>query len=340
MKIKFTKEDVKNKLKKCLKEHYQTLVLLVVFFIMMIPLPYYITIGGGVINMDDKITVSGEVEKKGSISSCYVSELKGNIGTFLLSYVIPSFERTKISDVVAEEEDVDDYEFRERMSFVSSYEIAKKVAFEAHGLKVEEHLEGIYVVGIEDSAKTTLEGQDKIVSIEGKKITNLEEIKAILSNKKANDEVLIEVLRNNKKVNTKTILQEKDGSILMGIYLMSEYSYITDKKVSFDSSQKESGPSGGLIMSLSIYNKLSDTDITKGKMVVGTGTIDSLGNVGEIGGVKYKVRGAIRNKAQVFLVPKENYEEAKKELDKHDTKMKLIMVETFTDALAKLNNLD
>ena len=53
-----------------------------------------------------------------------------------------------------------------------------------------------------------------------------------------------------------------------------------------------------------------DEDITKGKTVVGTGTIDIDGNVGAIGGVKYKLIGAVKNKADVFLVPKDNYEEA------------------------------
>lgn len=340
MKNKFDKNKLKDGLKKFFKEHYQTLILLIVFLILMIPMPYYITIGGGVINMDDKIMVDGEIDKKGSISSCYVSELKGNIGTFLLSYVIPSFERTKISDVVLDEEDVDDYEFREKMSFVSSYELAKKVAFEAHGLKVEEKLKGIYVVGIDKDAITTLKGQDKILKIGDKKITKLDDLKDILKDKKVNETIAIEVLRNGKKVMAEATLQEKDGTILMGIYLMSEYQYVTDKVVKFDSSSKESGPSGGLMMSLSIYNKLGSNDITKGKMVVGTGTIDSVGNVGEIGGVKYKVQGAIKNKADVFLVPKGNYEEAKKELDKHDTKMKLIMVETFDDALKKLKEMD
>ena len=39
-------------------------------------------------------------------------------------------------------------------------------------------------------------------------------------------------------------------------------------------------------------NAITEYDITKGLMIAGTGTIDSVGNVGEIGGVTYKLAGA------------------------------------------------
>ena len=61
-------------------------------------------------------------------------------------------------------------------------------------------------------------------------------------------------------------------------------------------------------------NNLTEEDITKGKKIVGTGTIEEDGSVGSIGGVKYKLNGAVRQKADIFLVPAgENYEEALKE---------------------------
>ena len=54
---------------------------------------------------------------------------------------------------------------------------------------------------------------------------------------------------------------------------------------------------------LLIYDYLTEEDITKGRTIVGTGTIDENGNVGSIGGVKYKLKGAVKNKAEIFLVP-------------------------------------
>ena len=92
-------------------------------------------------------------------------------------------------------------------------------------------------------------------------------------------------------------------------------------------------------MALSIYNKLTKEDITKGKIIAGTGTIDASGNVGEIGGVKYKVLGAIKKHADVFLCPEENYDDAIKALN-GNKKLKVIKVSTLEGTIKALKNLD
>ena len=51
------------------------------------------------------------------------------------------------------------------------------------------------------------------------------------------------------------------------------------------------------MMSLAIYNALTNNDLTKGRLIVGTGTIDENGKVGEIDGVKYKLKSAVNKKA-------------------------------------------
>ena len=91
-------------------------------------------------------------------------------------------------------------------------------------------------------------------------------------------------------------------------------------------------------MSLSIYNKLVDEDITKGRKIVGTGTIDTDGNVGEIGGVKYKLLGAVKSKADIFLVPYENYDEAIRYKNENNYDIKIIKVATFDEALNTLKS--
>ena len=100
----------------------------------------------------------------------------------------------------------------------------------------------------------------------------------------------------------------------------------------------ESGSSGGFMLSLAIYDRLVDADLTKGRKIVGTGTIDANGNVGEIGGVKYKVLGASREKADIFFCPKENYEEAINTKNKYNLKLKIVKVETLEEAINYLKN--
>ena len=91
------------------------------------------------------------------------------------------------------------------------------------------------------------------------------------------------------------------------------------------------------MLTLAIYNNLVAKDITNGKKIVGTGTIDDNGNVGSIGGVKYKLNGAVRSKADIFLVPSgENYEEAVKEAKRKKYSIKIVSVSTFDEALKKI----
>jgi PDZ domain-containing protein len=70
------------------------------------------------------------------------------------------------------------------------------------------------------------------------------------------------------------------------------------------------GPSAGLMFSLAVYNVLSPSDLTGGRRIAGTGTIDLDGTVGPVGGVKQKVIAAEAMGATYFLCPVDNYNAA------------------------------
>ena len=93
------------------------------------------------------------------------------------------------------------------------------------------------------------------------------------------------------------------------------------------------------MLTLTIYSHLNEIDLTDGKTIVGTGTIDADGNVGEISGVKYKLIGAVNNDAEVFLVPEGNYEEARQIKEEKGYDITLISVSTLESALNALKNL-
>ena len=66
------------------------------------------------------------------------------------------------------------------------------------------------------------------------------------------------------------------------------------------------GPSAGMMYTLGIIDKLTPADETGGHTVAGTGTMDSSGHVGSIGGIRLKMLGARRDGATWFLAPKSN----------------------------------
>jgi PDZ domain-containing protein len=101
------------------------------------------------------------------------------------------------------------------------------------------------------------------------------------------------------------------------------------------------GPSAGLLFALGIIDKLngdgSGGDLTGGRTIAGTGTIDGNGKVGAVGGVSLKTQAAGRDGATVFLVPKAECGDAGAELPKG---MRLVPVTTLKGAVSALRALE
>lgn len=96
------------------------------------------------------------------------------------------------------------------------------------------------------------------------------------------------------------------------------------------------GPSAGLMFALGIVDKLTPGDLTGGKFVAGTGTIDDTGTVGPIGGIELKTIGAREKGAQYFLTPKDNCAAAAKDTPDGLT---LVKVNTIDDAMNALKDI-
>ena len=158
-------------------------------------------------------------------------------------------------------------------------------------------------------------------------------MKNILNKYDVGDTISVKYLRNNEEKNGYIKVRLLDKEKKAGLYLIKLYEYELSRKVNLKFSPNEGGPSGGLMTSLAIYNRLTKDDITKGRKIVGTGTIDRNGNVGEIGGVKYKIAGAVKGKCDVFFVPEGNYEEAMKVKKEKGYDINIVMVKTVDDAI-------
>ena len=153
------------------------------------------------------------------------------------------------------------------------------------------------------------------------------------------DYVNIKVIRNGKAKEIKSKLYKYKDKLMLGVGLQLLNKYETDPKVNIKFKNSESGPSGGLITALEIYNQLTKKDLTSGLKIAGTGTIETDGTIGEIGGVEYKLLGASQDNTDVFLVPEGNYKDAVNYKKKNKLKTKIIKVKNIEDAIEKISNL-
>jgi PDZ domain-containing protein len=93
------------------------------------------------------------------------------------------------------------------------------------------------------------------------------------------------------------------------------------------------GPSAGLLIALTVYDLADEGDLTDGRVIAGTGTIDAQGNVGPVDGVEQKIETALDAGAQIFLVPAQEVEQARAAAE---GRLRVIEVATLQGAIAAL----
>lgn len=325
-----------DKIKKFFKENYKfIIILLIILFIFWCPLPYYVDAPGGLTNLDSKIDIDN-ASIDGSYNLTYVSEYKASIPLLIYSLFNKDYDIYKKEDILLENETDDEYNKRDKLFLKESLSNAVIASYNMAGKSITIKNNYLYVGYILNNSETDLKVGDEIKSIDDIKVTTKEEVNSLLSNKSVGDRITIEVTNNNKNYTRYAILHEEDDKKIIGIIPIEVFDYEANPKVEIKMDADESGSSGGLMLSLAIYDLLSDDNLAEGRKIAGTGTIDSNGKVGEIGGIEYKIKGAVKDKADLFLVPVENYEEAVKVKKENNYKIKIIKVSTLKEAISYL----
>ena len=329
-------------LKKILKDTYKEIIFVIIFtFIMFYPVPYYIVTGGGITDLNERFTIENSYKNSGSYNLSYVSQTDGNVLTFLLSYVIPSWSKEKIEEYKASDnETFIDIEKRDKLSLEVANENASFVAFTKaeRDFKINDvKLFIIYVDNEIDSSEEIKIG-DEIEKIDDIEVNSFEEFKNYINGKNVNDYVTLRIKRDEKTKNIKVKIREKDENKIVGLSFYKIYDYETNPKITFNFKSGEQGSSAGFMTSLAIYDSLLEEDLTNGLKIAGTGTIDENGKVGEISGVEEKIKGAESAKADIFFVPAENYPLAQEIKKNKNYKIEIVKVTEFDDAVNYLRN--
>lgn len=323
------------KIRKWLRENIFFITFIILTFVICnIKLPYYIMAPGGVINIDDRISLENKNETKGTLDLLYVSEYNATIASTMLSFVFRDWDLNKIEDIQLNDESVAEIDVRNRVMLENSRQNAILVAYKKAGKDIK--INGKKNVVIATTEDNNLKIGDVILSVGGINIDNTSQLRTIINNANVGDELNLKILRDNEELDVVSKVTLDDGNKVIGIVMVTNYDYELDPDIKISFKDSEGGSSGGLMIALNIYNALIEDDITYSHRIAGTGTIDVDGNVGEIDGVKYKVMGAYKNKMELVFVPKENYEEAINVVKERRYNMEVVGVATFDEALEYL----
>ena len=317
-----------DKTKQFLKENIIQLVILSIFiFVVNYELPYYIEAPGGTINLTERIDEDYN-KKDGSLNMLYVTQYRGNVVTLTLGKLIKSWDIYKISNQQISNETANEIYIRNRVMLDNSIQNAIFVAYQHAGINL--NIKNSKNIVIATTKENEIKIGDIIISADNKRINNINDLKEIINNKNIGDKINLTIEREQKEKNiTLTIPEDK----VIGIATITNYEYDLPDDLNINFKTGEGGSSGGLILSLGIYQEITNIDLLKGRKIAGTGTIDINGNVGEIDGIKYKIAGAVKDKMNIILVSPYNYEEAKKVIEENNYDIELVKVSTFKEAI-------
>lgn len=326
-----------NKIKDFFKENIKFFIFLIVFMVVInIPLPYYILAPGGVIDIRDRIKIENKNETEGTLNLLYVTEYEANVGMMVMSYILKDWDTEKVEEVQLSNESMEEIAIRNKVMLENSMQNAILVAYNKSGNTV--NIKGQENIVIATTSDNGIKVGDKILRANGIDIDNVETLREVIAKTDIGETIVLDVIREDKAEQINVKVTGNDETKAVGVVVLTNYIYDVDPELELSFKATEGGASGGLMIALNIYNSLTSEDITKGRRIAGTGTIDALGNVGAIDGVKYKIIGAHKNKMEIVFVPKDNYEEAIKVKEEYNYDMEIISVDTFDDALNYLNN--
>lgn len=303
-------------------------------------LPFYAFSGGPVGDALDSVEVSevATYDTDGELLMLTVSSQEVNPFEALVAGFDPDVDLVSRQAVRSPDESDEDFVARNRANMDLSRETAITVALTRLGYEVVTRSDGVLIVELVEGvpAASVLRVDDVITAVEGEAVELADQIGPIVANRKVGDVIEVRVKRGTENLTVEVALagREDDPAVpMIGISAVAlnprfEYPFPIDIDAGL-----VGGPSAGLMYTIAVMELLSPEDLTHGRVVAGTGTIDSAGNVGPIGGVRQKVVAAEAAGADVMLVPASNFDEA---LTARRKRLELIPVATLDDALAAL----
>ena len=160
---------------------------------------------------------------------------------------------------------------------------------------------------LEDSpADGVIEADDVIISLGGTEVNSVAELQRAVREHGSDDPASIVLVRDGVEQTVEVTPVDRNGTAVLGVGVRMEYEFPIDVELQLDN---VGGPSAGMMFALGIVDKLTPGAMTGGEIVAGTGTIDSAGAVGAIGGVRQKLWGALDAGAEWFLAPESNCDE-------------------------------
>ena len=308
----------------------------------LVPIPiFFAYLPGPVQGLEELVTVDG-ASTYSSEGGLFLTTVSVDTEVTLAEWVMALIDSTE--EVVSREsvtggESLDDLQRRQREDMVDSKNSAEIVALGALGLARPEG-DGARVDGLVPGtpAARHLQEGDVITGVDGEEVATLCDVGRAVGTHEPGETVRITVVRGGGPRDLTLQAAENPnspGRAFLGVAMEPDFDFDSGLEIEFKTG-RIAGPSAGLMFSLALYDRLTPDDLTAGRKIAGTGTINCDGSVGPIGGIRQKVAGAEREGADVFITPLANAADARAVAGE----IEVVGVDSFYQALDYLEKLE
>lgn len=304
-----------------------------------IPIPaFFVYLPGPIESVEPLVEIEGSPSYS-SEGDLLLTTVSVDVSVTFAELVRAAFDRSAsvvMREDVTQGSSFEELEDRQRRAMQESKRSAEAVALSelglarprSDGVRVEAALPGHPADGV-------FEEGDVIEAVGGERVTTTCEVGAAIDGHDPGDRIGFLVRRAGRiqRVSVQAGRNPNDPAApFVGIQMSNiNYTFDPGMRIEIDTG-KIAGPSGGLMMTLAIYDRLTPDDLTRGRKIAGTGEIAACGNVGSIGGIEQKVAAAEREGADIFLAPTLNAAAARGAA--HD--IEVIPIGTFDEAVERL----
>ena len=308
-------------------------LLVVVLALVLVPLPLVELSPGPALDVPSQIDFGGPSHPvKGRLLLTTVTLERPSAIRALEAELTPHHELLPEQAVIPAGVNEQDYLAAQKQVFDESLQVAAAVGLRAAGYPVSVSGGGVEVAAVikGSPADGKLQVGDVIQAINGRPVQLASDLQAATETASAGQTVTLTVLRGSQQLQIQVTLQRVSqiGRPGLGVALRTLAPKISLPFSVKVRNQSIGGPSAGLMMALSVYSLASGEDLSRGRVVAGTGTIDINGTVGPVGGVAEKVVGAEQQGATIFLVPSSEAADARKGA----SRARVVPVDTFDQA--------
>ncbi len=312
----------------------------------------YVTMPGSADEIKPMLSVEDGSESKGSYNlvTILVDQKRSNVYRYLWAKFDgnPYTQLMPAEAMTGPDENQHEREVSRLDNMTQAQQRAIYVAAKTAGLDPKLKFVGVHILNVisDMPASDKLKAGDIILKASGKDIRSSEQLQKIVKQQNKGDRLSLTIRRDDEEKTYQVpvgqfpdvyVSDDHSKQYGIGITFRDKMDVQLDRKVTIDT-KNIGGPSAGLMMTLAVYDNLEPKDLTKGRKICGTGTINTDGSVGPIGGIQQKVVASDNANCDIFFAPTADNEaqDAKAAAKDIKTDMKVIPTKSFNTALNDL----